>query len=145
MRQKKNKISVSIDLSLIKEIGRVSSITRLSRSKIIEFALEDWRKKHLKKQMIEGYKAMAKENLKIAKEFEKPNDEVWTVDKFPKRGQIWSVKFDPKVGSEQGGTRPTLILQNNLGNQFSNATIVAAPTTTMREMPVHVFLDKKMV
>jgi mRNA interferase MazF len=62
---------------------------------------------------------------------------------FPQRGEIWLIQFVPEVGSEQGGTRPGLILQNNLGNEFANTTIVAAMTTNLREMPVHVFLDKK--
>ncbi|WP_372369151.1 type II toxin-antitoxin system PemK/MazF family toxin [Candidatus Uabimicrobium sp. HlEnr_7] len=62
---------------------------------------------------------------------------------FPKRGEIWSIQFDPKVGSEQGGTRPGVILQNDIGNKFSKTTIVAPLTTTIREMPVHVLLKKK--
>lgn len=62
---------------------------------------------------------------------------------FPRRGEIWLVQFDPKVGSEQGGTRPALILQNNIGNEYASTTIVAAMTTTLREMPVHVLLDEK--
>jgi mRNA interferase MazF len=62
---------------------------------------------------------------------------------FPKRGEIWLVQFDPKVGSEQGGTRPAVILQNDLGNQYANTTIVAALTTNLYEMPVHVLLTEK--
>ncbi len=65
------------------------------------------------------------------------------MNNFPKRGEIWLVEFDPKVGHEQGGTRPALILQNNIGNQYGSTTIVAAMTTNLREMPVHVLLDKK--
>jgi mRNA interferase MazF len=61
---------------------------------------------------------------------------------FPKRGEIWLIKFDPKVGSEQGGERPAVILQNDLGNQYSSTTIVVPMTTTLREMPVHVSLRK---
>lgn len=62
---------------------------------------------------------------------------------FPKRGEIWLIEFDPKVGSEQGGTRPGLILQNDIGNQYGSTTVVAAMTTNLREMPVHVLLEKK--
>lgn len=65
------------------------------------------------------------------------------MNKFPKRGETWLVSFDPKVGSEQGGTRPALVLQNDLGNEYGNTTIVVAMTTTLREMPVHVLLDKE--
>lgn len=65
------------------------------------------------------------------------------MSKYPKRGEIWLVAFDPKVGSEQGGTRPAMVLQNDLGNKYANTTIVAALTTTLYEMPVHVPLDEK--
>ena len=64
------------------------------------------------------------------------------MNKLPKRGEIWLIQFDPKVGSEQGGTRPGVILQNDLGNEHSSTTIVAALTTTLRQMPIHVYLDK---
>lgn len=48
---------------------------------------------------------------------------------FPKRGEIWLVNFDPTLGSEIKKTRPALILQNNIGNQYSQITIVAALST----------------
>jgi len=64
------------------------------------------------------------------------------MNRFPKRGEIWLIQFDPKVGSEQGGTRHGVILQNDIGNEHSPTTIVAALTTTIRQMPIHVYLDK---
>jgi len=64
------------------------------------------------------------------------------MNRFPKRGEIWLIQFDPRVGSEQGGIRPGVILQNDIGNEHSLTTIVAALTTTLRKMPVHVHLDK---
>jgi mRNA interferase MazF len=45
---------------------------------------------------------------------------------LPKRGEIYLVNFDPTVGSEIQKTRPALILQNNISNQHSPITIVAA-------------------
>ena len=45
---------------------------------------------------------------------------------FPKRGEIYLVNFDTIVGSEIQKTRPALILQNNISNQHSPITIVAA-------------------
>ena len=45
---------------------------------------------------------------------------------LPKRGEIYLVNFDPIVGSEIQKTRPALILQNNISNQHSPITIVAA-------------------
>jgi mRNA interferase MazF len=48
---------------------------------------------------------------------------------FPKRGEIYLVNFDPTVGSEIQKTRPALILQNDISNQYSLITIVAAITS----------------
>lgn len=45
-----------------------------------------------------------------------------------KRGEIYSADFGAGFGSEQGGIRPVLILQNNMGNKHSSTTIVAAIT-----------------
>ena len=42
-----------------------------------------------------------------------------------KRGEIYYADLDPVKGSEQGGLRPVLILQNDMGNRHSNTTIVA--------------------
>jgi mRNA interferase MazF len=47
----------------------------------------------------------------------------------PQRGDIYLVGFDPTVGSEIQKTRPALVIQNDIGNQYSPITIVAAITT----------------
>src|SRR3989338_3191676 len=45
------------------------------------------------------------------------------------RGEIYWVDWNPGRGSEQGGQRPALVIQNNIGNKHSPTTIVAALTT----------------
>ena len=57
-----------------------------------------------------------------------------------KRGEIYSADFGAGFGSEQGGIRPVLILQNNTGNKHSPTTIVAAITSrkTKTALPTHV-------
>lgn len=62
-----------------------------------------------------------------------------------KRGDIVIVDFEPVRGSEQGGMRPALILQNDIGNKNSPVTIVAAITSKIfnKEYPTNVFLSKK--
>ena len=45
------------------------------------------------------------------------------------RGEIYYADLNPIVGSEQGGIRPVLILQNNVGNHFASTVIVAAITS----------------
>ncbi len=63
-------------------------------------------------------------------------------DKHCVRGEIYLANLDPIIGSEQGGIRPVVILQNNVGNKHSPTTI-AAPITTKRvpnSLPIHVFV-----
>ncbi|MFZ5631947.1 MAG: type II toxin-antitoxin system PemK/MazF family toxin [Bacillota bacterium] len=57
-----------------------------------------------------------------------------------RRGDIFFADLSPVVGSEQGGTRPVLILQNDIGNQYSPTTIVAAITSQISKakLPTHV-------
>ena len=47
----------------------------------------------------------------------------------PKRGEVFLVNFDPTIGSEIRKTRPALILQNDISNEYSPITIVAAITS----------------
>lgn len=51
----------------------------------------------------------------------------------PKRGEVWIVNFDPTVGAEIKKTRPALILQNDVANEHSPITIVAAVTSQFDE------------
>ena len=53
------------------------------------------------------------------------------MDRKIRRGQIYLANLEPIIGSEQGGIRPVLIIQNNKGNKHSGTTIVA-PITTRR-------------
>lgn len=57
-----------------------------------------------------------------------------------KRGDIFYADLNPVVGSEQGGTRPVLIISNNIGNRHSPTVIVAAITSrvhTKAKLPTH--------
>ena len=60
-----------------------------------------------------------------------------------KRGEIYYADLSPVVGSEQGGVRPVLIVQNDIGNKHS-PTVIAAAITSQREkarLPTHISLD----
>ena len=56
-----------------------------------------------------------------------------------KRGDIYLANLNPFKGSEQGGTRPVLLLQNNAGNHFSSTLIVAPLTSKLKkdQLPTH--------
>jgi mRNA interferase MazF len=64
---------------------------------------------------------------------------------YPKRGEVYLVNFDPTIGSEVKKTRPALILQNNIANQYSPITIVAAITSRFDERlyPTEVLIESK--
>ncbi len=65
------------------------------------------------------------------------------MDDIPvKRGDIFFADLSPVVGSEQGGTRPVLIIQNDIGNKYSPTTIVCAITSQRfkTKLPIHVEL-----
>ena len=53
-----------------------------------------------------------------------------------KRGDIYFADLDPVIGSEQGGTRPVLIIQNDLGNRFSPTVIILPLTSKMGKAPL---------
>ena len=59
-----------------------------------------------------------------------------------KRGEIYYADLSPVIGSEQGGVRPVLIIQNDVGNKFSLTVIVCAVTSriTKAKLPTHVEL-----
>ena len=68
------------------------------------------------------------------------------------RGEIYYADLSPVIGSEQGGYRPVVVLQNNKGNRYST-TIIVAPISsklTKNPLPTHVmvennYLEKKCV
>ena len=64
------------------------------------------------------------------------------VDTSVKRGDIYYADLSPVVGSEQGGVRPVLIIQNDTGNRYSPTVIAAAITSQMgkAKLPTHIDL-----
>ncbi len=64
-----------------------------------------------------------------------------------KRGDIYYADLSPVVGSEQGGLRPVLIIQNDIGNRYSPTVIAAAITSRMgkNKLPTHIEIYAKEV
>lgn len=64
-----------------------------------------------------------------------------------KRGDIYYADLSPVVGSEQGGLRPVLIVQNDVGNRYSPTVIAAAITSKMgkAKLPTHIDVFAKQV
>ena len=67
----------------------------------------------------------------------------WSVDMVITRGDIYYADLRPVIGSEQGGIRPVLIIQNDTGNKHSPTVIIAAITSKMNKakLPTHVQVD----
>ena len=62
-----------------------------------------------------------------------------------KRGDIYYADLSPVIGSEQGGVRPVLVVQNDIGNKYSPTVIAAAITSQINKakMPTHIEIDAK--
>ena len=62
---------------------------------------------------------------------------------IPEQGDIVYLEFDPKVGHEQKGKRPALVVSNNTYNKFTKMAIVCPITNTNRNSPLHIKLDER--
>ena len=62
-----------------------------------------------------------------------------------KRGDMYYADLSPVVGSEQGGIRPVLVIQNDTGNKYSPTVIVSAITSQLNKnkLPTHIELDQE--
>ncbi|MGI6633497.1 MAG: type II toxin-antitoxin system PemK/MazF family toxin [Bacillota bacterium] len=63
----------------------------------------------------------------------------------PLRGDIYFADLSPVIGSEQGGFRPVLIIQNDIGNKYSPTVIISAITSQIQKarLPTHVELSAR--
>lgn len=61
---------------------------------------------------------------------------------YIRRGDVYYADLSPVYGSEQGGIRPVLVIQNDIGNEKSNTVIVAAISSKIKKtnLPTHVYL-----
>lgn len=106
-----------------------------------------------------GYREMAEINLEYAKlgfeymlddvnEYEAWICGVWLFkngEHCGKRGEIFYADLSPVIGSEQGGIRPVIIIQNDIGNRYSPTVIVAAITSQINKakLPIHVEISSE--
>ena len=65
------------------------------------------------------------------------------MENLVKRGEIYFADLSPVVGSEQGGIRPVLVIQNDVGNKYSPTVIVSAITSQLSKakLPTHIELS----
>ena len=62
-----------------------------------------------------------------------------------KRGEVYYADLNPVVGSEQGGVRPVVVLQNDVGNKYSPTVLAAATTSRLykAKLPTHIEIAKE--
>ena len=67
------------------------------------------------------------------------------MDRAIKRGDLVYLNFDPIIGSEQGGPRPAVVIQNDIGNKHAPTVIIAPVTSKTKKtnLPTHVKLTSK--
>jgi len=59
------------------------------------------------------------------------------VKDVPQQGDIIAIDLDPRMGHEQQGFRPVIVLSNNIVSQYTNVVIVAPISTTKRRLPFY--------
>lgn len=134
------------------------ALENVDRDEFIEAAtkmyLRERKKRQIRETMQQGYLEMAKINLNIATEAFLAEEEADnTLDRLVsgvqllniKRGDVYFADLSPVVGSEQGGIRPVLVIQNDIGNRYSPTVIVAAITAQIQKakLPTHVEINAK--
>ena len=64
-----------------------------------------------------------------------------------KRGDIFYADLSPVVGSEQGGVRPVVVVQNDVGNKYSPTVVIAAITSQINKakLPTHVAIELSLI
>ena len=67
------------------------------------------------------------------------------VDGVPQQGDIITIDLDPRMGHEQQGFRPVIILSNNIVSQYTNVVIVAPISTTQRRLPLYYNLPENLI
>lgn len=149
-------ILVRLPQNLISELDGLVKQENGNRNELIYQAtkmyLRERKKRQITESMRRGYMEMAKINLTIASEaFLAESEADHTVERLVsggnhlivKRGDVYFADLSPVVGSEQGGVRPVLVIQNDIGNRFSPTVIVAAITAQIQKakLPTHVEID----
>ena len=151
-----------IDLNKLKNVKindkKIIKSSRVNESSLIQCIDEDI-SAEFEEAMKKGYIEMAEINLEYSmigseymlddvNEYEAWICGVWLLKManiVVKRGEIFYADLSPVIGSEQGGIRPVIIIQNDIGNRYSPTVIVAAITSQINKakLPIHVEISSE--
>jgi len=67
------------------------------------------------------------------------------VNDVPQQGDIITINLDPRMGHEQQGFRPVIVLSNNIVSQYTNVIIAAPISTTQRRLPLYQNLPDNLI
>jgi mRNA interferase MazF len=67
------------------------------------------------------------------------------VDNVPQQGDIIKLNLNPRLGHEQQGFRPVIVLSNNIVPQYTNVVITAPISTTRRRLPLYLNLPENLI
>lgn len=92
-----------------------------------------------------NFSVLAKITLFLKSSYNEAGAIYFTENKMIKRGELYYADLSPVVGSEQGGVRPVLVVQNDVGNKYSPTVIAAAVTSRINKakLPTHIELGAK--
>jgi len=140
------------------EVDSIVAMEKINRSEFVREAMKlyirEKRRIEMRDKLKKGYQQMAEINIKLAEIcFEADNDQQQNMRKVSgswkrvviKRGDIFYADLSPVIGSEQGGIRPVLIVQNDIGNKYSPTVIASAITSQINKakLPTHIELSAK--
>ena len=138
--KRKEKITFTLPDSLMSEVDHIVQMENSNRADFakaaFQFYITQKKKIDLKECMIKGYKEMRYlQKITWKRRLPKVNTNLDI-----KRGYLYYADLSPVVGSEQGGVRPVLIIQNDIGNKYSPTVIVAAITSQINKakLPTHI-------
>ena len=137
---------------------KIEKSSRVNKKSLIQYIDEDI-SEEFEEIMKKGYIEMAEINLEYSmmgseymlddvNEYEAWICGVWLLKManiVVKRGEIFYADLSPVIGSEQGGIRPVIIIQNDIGNRYSPTVIVAAITSQINKakLPIHVEISSE--
>lgn len=137
---------------------KIEKSSRVNKKSLIQYIDEDI-SEEFEEIMKKGYIEMAEINLEYSmmgseymlddvNEYEAWICGVWLLNManiVVKRGEIFYADLSPVIGSEQGGIRPVIIIQNDIGNRYSPTVIVAAITSQINKakLPIHVEISSE--
>lgn len=152
------KILISLPDNLLKEVDSIVAMEKINRSEFVREAMKLYIREKRRIEMRDKLKKAISKWLKLILNLQKSVLKQIMINSknmrkvsgswkrvVIKRGDIFYADLSPVIGSEQGGIRPVLIVQNDIGNKYSPTVIASAITSQINKakLPTHIELSAK--